>query len=260
MNLDIAVSLAYSLSNPTDMLLQIEVPDLSDQSIRDPLIETSPVQHFARVPAEDGLGERIWLRAEREFRCTYRSHIAVDRSEPDIATLNAVPPHLLPGEAVRYLMPSRFCQSDRFQSFVIAEFGHLQGGARVAAMRDWISSAFTYTPGSSDAQTTAVDSLVARQGVCRDFAHVMVAMARASTIPARYASVYAPGVTPQDFHAVAEVYLDGAWHFVDATGMASPRTIARIGVGLDAADVAFLTTFGPIQMIEQTVSATRADD
>jgi len=123
-------------------------------------------------------------------------------------------------------------------------------------MRDWINNAFSYVPGSSNAQTTALDSFVQRQGVCRDYAHVMIALARASTIPARFASVYAPGVTPPDFHAVAEVYLDGTWHLVDATGMAPANTIARIGVGPDAAGVAILTAFGQATLMNQTVSVT----
>jgi transglutaminase-like putative cysteine protease len=151
-------------------------------------------------------------------------------------------------------MPSRYCPSDEFQTFVAAEFGHLEGGARIAAMRDWIERAFSYVPGVSNAQTTALDSFVQRQGICRDYAHVLVTLARASTIPARFASVYAPDVTPQDFHAVAEVYLDGTWHLVDATGMAPADTIARIGVGADAADVAFLSAFGQAGFVAQTVS------
>jgi transglutaminase-like putative cysteine protease len=84
----------------------------------------------------------------------------------------------------------------------------------------------------------------------------MIAMARASTIPARFASVYAPGVSPPDFHAVAEVYLDGTWHLVDPTGMASADSIARIGVGPDAAGVAFLSVFGQATFLNQTVSVT----
>jgi transglutaminase-like putative cysteine protease len=258
--LDVSAHLVYDLGGPTDLLLQIEVPDLRDQVIADPKIFTTPVMHFSRVPAEDELGERIWIRAEGQFRCDYHARVDVKRPNEDISSLSTVPPHQLPGEAVRYLMPSRFCPSDLFQSFVIAEFGHLQGGARIAAMRDWINQAFAYIPGTSNAQTTAIDSFVQRQGVCRDYAHVMVALARASTIPARFASVYAPGVSPQDFHAVAEVYLDGAWHPVDATGMASSDTIARIGVGMDAAETAFLSSFGPMQLVEQSVDAREVSE
>ena len=126
----------------------------------------------------------------------------------------------------------------------------------VTAMRDWIADRLSYVPGASNAQTTALDTYVQRQGVCRDFAHVMIAMTRAAAIPARFASVYAPGVTPQDFHAVAEVYLAGTWHLVDPTGMATADTMARIGVGQDAAEVAFLSSYGRIDLRAQSVSVT----
>ena len=256
MELDVNVHLTYRMTRPTDLLLQIEVADLADQRVQSAHLDLSEVEHFARVAAEDGLGERIWLRADGDFRCDYTARVTIDRTALNIAALSAVPPHLLPGDTVHYLMPSRYCPSDEFQSFVAAEFGGLDGGARIAAMRDWINGAFSYVPGSSNAQTTALDSFVQRQGVCRDYAHVLIALARASTIPARFASVYAPGVTPPDFHAVAEIYLDGTWHLVDATGMAQADTIARIGVGADAATVAFLSAFGQMSLIAQSVSVT----
>ena len=85
---------------------------------------------------------------------------------------------------------------------------------------------------------------------------MMIALARASQIPARMTSVYAPSVEPHDFHAVAEVWLDGAWHLVDA-GMAKPGEIACIGVGRDAADIAFLLVYGNATLTAQTVTVTR---
>ncbi len=114
--------------------------------------------------------------------------------------------------------------------------------------------------GSSTSHTTALDTFVQRQGICRDFAHVMICLARASAIPARFASVYAPAVTPPDFHAMAEVFLDDAWHLVDATGMAQPDATAIIGVGLDAAEVAFLSSYGPMQLISQSVEVSVNQD
>jgi transglutaminase-like putative cysteine protease len=121
-------------------------------------------------------------------------------------------------------MPSRYCQSDLFHSFIGGEFPGLEGGELVVAMRDWIHGHFRYVPGVSSSDTTAVDSFVRREGICRDFAHVLITMVRASGIPARFASVYALGIDPPDFHAVAEVFLGGEWHLVDATGIATPPT------------------------------------
>jgi transglutaminase-like putative cysteine protease len=257
MELDIAVHLDYAVNAPVDLLLQIEAASLDDQQIVSREIDYGWAREESRIAAESGIGERTWLHVDRDFICNYNARVAVTRSTPDLAGLPQVMPRHLSGEAVRYLMPSRYCPSDVFQAFVATEFGATEGGARVMALRDWIEQRFAYVPGASDGSTTALETFVQRQGVCRDFAHVLVAMARASTIPARFASVYAPDVNPQDFHAVAEVYLDGEWHLVDPTGMAGADTIAVVGVGADAADVSFMTSFGPMMLRQQSVSVSR---
>ena len=128
-----------------------------------------------------------------------------------------------------------------------------------AALVDWVGTRLTYRAGSSQGVTTALDTFASRTGVCRDYAHLLVALARAAEIPARCVSAYAPGVDPPDFHAVAELWLDGAWHLVDATGMAQPEEIARVGVGRDATDIAFMTIFGEAQLCDQQVRVERLD-
>ena len=258
MPLTIETWLAYDYAEPTDVLLQIEAAILPDQRVNSPAIGISPVEHFARVPGHDEIGERIWLRVgPGRLMIDYKAVVEIERNVMVIDQLPATDPHLLPGEVIDYLMPSRFCPSDLFGAFVQTEFGGLTGGPCVAAMRDWIAEHFTYTPGASNASTSAADSFLTRQGVCRDYAHVLVSMARAAAIPARYASVYAPDVNPPDFHAVAEVFLAGGWHLVDATGMARPDEIARIGVGRDAADSSFLSSFGLAELVNQQVTVTR---
>ncbi len=253
MKIAIEAALDYDFPAPSDVLLQLEAAVIPEQTIENAYIAISPVEHFARVPGHDTIGERIWLHMQGKLTVNYTATISIDRICADLAPLPAVPPHLLPGPTVQYLLPSRYCPSDRFLNFTAAKFGTLQGGARVEAIRDWIAGHFTYAPGTSDAGTTALESFVMRQGVCRDFAHVMITLVRASAIPARFASVYAPGVTPQDFHAVAEVFLDGTWFLVDATGMAEAGEMAKIGVGRDAADVSFLTSYGCAQLNSQSV-------
>jgi transglutaminase-like putative cysteine protease len=130
----------------------------------------------------------------------------------------------------------------------------------VQAICEWIAENFSYVPGTSDSNTTALDSFVERRGICRDYAHVLVTLVRASAIPARYVSAYAPGVNPPDFHALAEVFLadptiegGGAWFMVDATGMADPAKTVKIGVGRDAADVSFMTVFGEAKFGDKEV-------
>jgi transglutaminase-like putative cysteine protease len=258
MKLTIQSKLDYNFAAPTDVLLQLEAAAIPEQIIEQAHIAISEVQHFARVDAHNMIGERIWLRVEGQLTIDYRATIAINRILTDCRSLAKVPPHQLPGETVEYLLPSRYCPSDQFQTFVDAEFHGLAGGALILAMRDWIHDHFSYVPGASDADTTALDTFVKRQGVCRDYAHVMVTLSRACGIPARIASVYALGVEPQDFHAVAEVFLGGEWHLVDATGMAQEGAMAKIGVGRDAADISFLTAFGAAHMNAQSVTVEAA--
>lgn len=258
MKLAIRTRLDYQFDRPTDILLQIEAAAIPEQAIEAAHIDISPCDHFARVAAQDLIGERIWLRAQGRFTVDYTATVAIDRRLDDCRALAKVPPHQLPGETVQYLMGSRYCPSDEFMNFVEAEFGGLDGGARVHAIRDWIEQRFTYVPGVSNAQTTALDTFVQRQGICRDFAHVMITLVRASGIPARMASVYALGVEPQDFHAVAEVFVGGEWHLIDPTGMASEGEMAKIGIGRDAADIAFLTAYGRAVMNAQSVEVSAA--
>lgn len=257
MLLDIEARLSYDFPAPSDLLLQIELARMAGQDVRDDALLTTPVKDFTRIAGEDALGVRAWMLAEGRLDVTYRATVDVTRPDPDLPALNASAPRTMTAEATSYLMPSRYCPSDEFEAFVMAEFAGLAGGALIAAERDWIEAAFSYVPGASTSATTARESFVQRQGVCRDYAHVMIALARAAGIPARMASVYAPDVEPPDFHAVAEVWLDGGWHLVDATGMAQPSDIAVIGVGRDAAEVSFMTSFGQATMLSQSVQVTR---
>ncbi|GAA0726584.1 transglutaminase-like domain-containing protein [Sphingomonas japonica] len=253
MKLSIQSTLDYRFEQPTDLLLQVEAAIIPEQVVTDAFIELSPTEHFARVVGHDQIGDRIWLRVAERLTVHYRAVVTTQRLLADISALRQVPMHLLPGETVEYLMPSRFCQSDQCQHFVDGEFAGLEGGARIDAIRAWVEDKFSYVPGSTTAETTALDTFVKREGVCRDYAHAVVTLARACGVPARYVSAYALGVEPQDFHAVAEVFLDGAWHLVDATGMAQAAGIAKIGVGRDAADVSFLTAYGQSQYLNQQV-------
>ncbi|UVI40326.1 transglutaminase-like domain-containing protein [Qipengyuania spongiae] len=267
MIISINTRFAFTLDRPTDVLLQFEAADIPEQEILSRDTQLTSSEHCAWVPAQDEIGERIWIRAQGRFEVDYRARVRPQRQLPDLAGLKRLQPHHMPGEAVQYLFDSRYCPADKFQSFVEAEFGGTEGGARIVAIRDWIAKTIDYRSGSSDARTGALDTFVERAGICRDFAHVMVTLARASTIPARYVACYAPGVEPPDFHAVAEVFLDdpetesgGTWQLVDATGMAEPADTVKIGVGRDAADVSFLTSFGPNSFERSSVTVTREED
>ncbi|MBC7682495.1 MAG: transglutaminase family protein [Ferruginibacter sp.] len=157
----------------------------------------------------------------------------------------------LPGAVLEYLYPSRYCPSDRLHRLAVKEFGHLsQGYSRVQAIQDWVTSRVSFQSNTSNGSTTAIDTLVDRVGVCRDFAHLMIALCRAVNIPARFASGIDYGADPilgpSDFHAYVEVFLGNRWYIFDASGTAIPMGFVRFGTGRDAADAAFATMFGGV--------------
>ena len=258
MRIEIDVILDYDLPEPHDVLLQLEVAQMTDQRlVHDALTVGSP-EALRAVEGNEAIGQRTWAAGVGRFNAHYAALVDVDRSVLDIASLSATEPRDLPALVIPYLLPSRYCESDKFESFAHRAFSKHCGGAKVLAMRDWIAAQVDYVSGASTALTTAGDTFVQRQGVCRDFAHLLITFARAAMIPARMVSAYAPGVTPPDFHAVVEVWLAGSWHLIDATGMADASEIVRIAVGRDATDIAFMTVFGTAMLRSQRVTVTRA--
>jgi transglutaminase-like putative cysteine protease len=164
------------------------------------------------------------------------------------------PPRELPAEAMVYTLPSRYCQSDLLARMARGEFGAARtGGERVRAVAEWVRRHVEYRYGTTDSLTSAFDTATERIGVCRDFAHLVIAFCRALDIPARYVSGYALGLEPPDFHGYAQAYVGGAWHNVDATVEGVRPALVPIAVGRDAADVPLLTFWGSSQFIEQSV-------
>jgi transglutaminase-like putative cysteine protease len=158
-------------------------------------------------------------------------------------------------ERIIYTRPSRYCESDRLAPFAAAELHGLRGRDLLDAASSWVGQRIAYVPGSSRSTDGAVATLLARQGVCRDFAHLVVALLRGCDVPARVVSVYAPGLQPMDFHAVAEACIDDEWVVVDATCLAPRSSMIRIATGRDAADTAFLTTTGAVELTSIAVTA-----
>ncbi|OBA72289.1 transglutaminase [Mycobacterium sp. 1554424.7] len=156
-----------------------------------------------------------------------------------------------------YLRPSRYAECDKFFGFAATEFGrYIDSATLLEKVSLWVRGRLDYVPGSSDPIDGAVDTLLSGAGVCRDFAHLVVALLRAVNVPARVVSVYAPGLYPMDFHAVVEAFVDGHWRVVDGTLLAPRQSLVRIATGRDAADVAFLDNHnGAITLDKLVVTA-----
>jgi hypothetical protein len=165
-------------------------------------------------------------------------------------------------ERVVALRPSRYCPSDRLAGLAQSLFGELPTALeRVRAISDYVWRHVAYLSETSGPTTDAVDTLTSARGVCRDFAHLVAALCRAVEVPARIASVYAPGLSPMDFHAVVEVEIDGRWQVWDATRLAPRSTLVRIATGRDAADTAFSTvTDGRVDLRSLEITAVAAGE
>ncbi|WP_290868948.1 transglutaminase family protein [Aquabacterium sp.] len=199
------------------------------------------------------------------LRLKYAATIDLSHHVADPAQVPEVPVHRLPPEVMGYIYPSRYCQSDQLGQLAHREFGALwQGMGRVQAIQNWVQRHVTFTSNTSNGNTSALDTIQQGAGVCRDFAHVMIALCRALNIPARFTTGtdYGadPALGPPDFHAYVEVYLGDRWYIFDPSGTAIPMGLVRFGTGRDAADVAFATIFGGVQASAPVIRAWAVED
>jgi transglutaminase-like putative cysteine protease len=193
------------------------------------VIESDGVRLPAELLQAGYGGRRHWVRAGAGTLSVRYSATVASPDDPPSAT---------PADRFEAMLPSRYCPSDRLVGFARDRFGT---PADPAAIRGYVHRHLSYVTSTSGPGTDAIDTLVAGQGVCRDYAHLMVALCRAVNIPARVASVYAPGLSPMDFHLVCETAAGDSWQVWDSTGLAPRPGLTRIGTGRDAADVAFAT-------------------
>jgi len=169
-------------------------------------------------------------------------------------------------DLLRYTLPSRYCDSDRLMDFAFQQFGQITHGLpRVQAICDWVHYNVEYRWGAGSPFTSASEIVAQRFGVCRDFAHTVIALCRCFNLPARYVTGYVPDVaffdpgSPMDFHAYTEVYLGGRWHTFDAR-FNTPRTgRIKIACGMDAVDGAFSTLYGAASLALFQVWAYQVD-
>ena len=247
MRIDVAASLSLSSPAPATALLQIAVADPAEEQLT-VLSGSEPVQ--VEELSVEGARVHRFPAAAGDTTVSYTA--SVESGGP--------PRHVTPAEWATALRPSRYCPSDQLEGFATTEFDRFAPRAElVATVADWVHRRLVYTAGASRPVDTAVDTLLAGQGVCRDYAHLTITLLRALEVPARLVAVYAPGLSPMDFHAVVEADVDGTWCVVDPTRLAPTSSLVRICSGRDAADTAFLTTLGHVARFEtMTVTATTA--
>ncbi len=260
--LQLQVDLSYDIRDPAgaDFVFNIHAAQTAQQTVeQEHLVLSQPVE--AEVATDPTTSSRFMrLHANPgQLQVTYTATVAIAHHRADPATLNEVPVRCLPLDALPYVYPSRYCQSDRLLKMANKNFGHLwQGYSRVLAIQHWVQAHVTFASNTSNSNTSAVDTLVEQVGVCRDFTHLMIALCRALNIPARVATGTDYGADPilgpPDFHAYVEVYLGDRWYIFDASGTGIPMGFLRIGTGRDAADVAFATIFGNVMAMAPRIN------
>jgi transglutaminase-like putative cysteine protease len=249
MKRQVSATFEAQLSGRSRLELQLALPDLPGLTVDEELsvlLDGEPVkpeevvvEHRTRVHVLEG--------AEGRLSVSYHA-TAAGRAEPLPVTEH---------DRILYTRPSRYADSDRLIGFARKQFGTGRvGNDLMHDVASWVGSRLNYVPGSSGPTDGASDTLMAGAGVCRDYAHLVIAMLRAMDTPARLVAVYAPGCDPMDFHAVTEVAVDGEWRVVDATLLAPRQSLLRISTGRDAADTAFLDNHrGSITLNSSVVSA-----
>jgi transglutaminase-like putative cysteine protease len=215
------------------------------------------------VTHEDAVLEPVEIKTHHGARI-HRVHAPAGRVVVDYhaqVTGYADLPPVEDMDIVEYRRPSRYADSDKLLAFSRQQFAGLKDVELLTAVVAWVSRHLAYVPGSSLPTDAATDTLLTRRGVCRDFAHLVVALLRAKDVPARFVSVYAPGLEPMDFHAVVEAHVGGGWHVVDATALAPIGSLLRIATGRDATDTAFLSSYhGGLTLRTMTVTAVTQPD
>lgn len=265
--IELQVDLNYEVAAPgADFVFNVHAAQTPSQRLSAERLVLTPAA-VSRTHADPTSGNR-YLRvhaAPGPLALSYAVTVDLMHRRSDPAKLEEVPIDRLPPEVLGYLYPSRYCQSDRLLALASHTFGTLKPGhGRVQAIQDWVTGHVKFTSQSSNSNTSAIDTLIDRVGVCRDFAHLMIALCRAMSIPARYATGtdYGadPALGPPDFQAYVEVYLEGGWYIFDPSGTAIPMGFVRFGTGRDAADVAFATIFGSVRSHRPTIRAHAVED
>ncbi len=251
--LRVGCSLAYEVTGTASLLLHVQPRPSRDHAVVFEALTMGdglPAEDF-----EDAHGNRVW-RVKLARGANYFRHDAIvaTTSQPDnhgLPAASPLAPSELPPGLLRYTLPSRYCDSDKLAKFAWDKFGAVEHGLpRVAAISLWLHENIEYRNLSGRPDLSAWDALQRGYGVCRDFAHLAVALNRTFNLPARYVTGHLPDIgfpcpdEHMDFHAYAEVYVGGHWFTSDARFHVPRIGRIKISCGLDAVDGAFSTLYG----------------
>lgn len=262
MNFRVTCELDYTLQAPATFLFSFLAIASVGQEIRRENLTIEPQISTEEFKFSGGLNRVIRIKTHHSgfLSVCYAAEIQVYPLTQALQSIKTSDPGSLDPEILPFLFPSRYCQSDCLRQMAQQLFGHLPTPyAIAAAVSSWIFENVAYVSGSSDENSSAIDTLGQRQGVCRDFAHLGIGFCRALNIPARYTACYAYQLIPQDFHACFEVFIGDRWYLFDATRLVPMNGIIRISTGRDAADAAVCSIFGNPEISRSIVTCESQD-
>jgi len=261
MKLKVACDLDYEVRFPSTLILNVHAQQNAAQTVLEEQLAIEPRLRSEMVlpTGTENRFIRIETGKKKSLRIRYRATIDCNYDLLEKDRLHPTPIAQIDSDAIQYLFPSRYCQSDRLSRLAWDLFGHIKHPYdRVLAVVDWIHDNVEYLRGSTNSQTSAYDTITQRTGVCRDFAHLGIALCRALNIPARYFTGYAYELEPPDMHACFECYIEHRWLVFDATRLAHLNALVRVGIGRDAADAAVASIFGSARCKAMKVSCELA--
>lgn len=246
MQFNLGCSLDYLVPAPSVFIFNVAVARSAAHSLIREEMQLTPTlkPQEMTIPETGTRYMRLTVPAGR-LSLSYKAEVECPEELPGPKAKSVNEFQQVPGEAVPYLFPSRYCQADLLTDLASDVAGNVSSGEpQVSAICDWVFRNLRYEPGTSDSGTSSVDTEINRSGVCRDFAHLAIALCRGLGIPARFVTGYAWGLATPDFHACMEAYFDGHWNLFDPSRKVSTNRLVRIGTGRDAADTSFATIFG----------------
>lgn len=263
MKFNVSAKLEYNITSASTLILNIHALRTPEQTVLQEVFTVDPPVKIEELAAVGGENRLIRLDVAEPCQLKVSYNAVVDNSYKIVnhQQLIETPVSHLGPEVLPFLYPSRYCQSDKLYRLANHMFGDIDTPfAQVMALTNWIRNNVLYLSGSTNSQTSAYDTVTEQAGVCRDFAHLGIALCRALTIPARYFTGYAYKLKPADFHACFEAYLGGQWVLFDATGLAPLNGMIKIATGRDAADAAVANIFGDAWGTRMDISCEVAED
>jgi transglutaminase-like putative cysteine protease len=262
MHFHVSCDLEYTLKFPSTLILSVHAQRNASQTILDERFAVTPSVKVTEFTPDGSDNRFIRLNSgsHKTLAISYAASVDCDVRTYSAQSVEVTPVGESNASVIPYLFPSRYCQSDRLSRLAWDLFGGIENPhQKVVAISDWIHDNVEYVRGSTDSVTSAYDTVTQRTGVCRDFAHLGIALCRALNIPARYFSGYAYELQPPDFHACFECFIGGAWVVFDATRLAHLNGLVRIGTGRDAADTAVASIFGSASCTRMNVRCDVAE-